>query len=106
LEGHSGAVTSVSWSSDGRRIVSSSLDGSVRIWDSDTYQSIGSPIYSGHMADRVHAAAFSPDGHLVVSAGSQPNLRLWDVEDTIRDPLSSNCPPIWNISYTSDGRSV
>ena len=34
LEGHTDAVFSVAFSSDGRRIISSSLDNSVRVWDS------------------------------------------------------------------------
>jgi len=34
LEGHTNLVRSVAFSPDGRRIVSGSLDNSVRVWDS------------------------------------------------------------------------
>ena len=36
LDGHNGSVRSVGWSSDGSRIVSGSMDGSVRVWDAVT----------------------------------------------------------------------
>ena len=36
LTGHSGSVTSVSFSPDGSRIVSGSQDNSVRVWDAVT----------------------------------------------------------------------
>ena len=36
LRGHEGPVWSVSYSHDGRRIVSGSLDGTVRVWNAES----------------------------------------------------------------------
>ena len=55
----------VAFSPDGPRIVSGSVDNTVRIWDADTGQQIGAPL-TGH-TEPVAAVAFSPDGRRIVS---------------------------------------
>ena len=42
LEGHSGAVYSVAFSSDGKRVVSGSKDRLVRIWNAETGDEVSS----------------------------------------------------------------
>jgi len=47
LRGHDSTVMSVSWSPDGTRLASGSLDKTVRLWDASTGAPIGSPL-RGH----------------------------------------------------------
>ncbi|KAG0700941.1 hypothetical protein DFH29DRAFT_589765 [Suillus ampliporus] len=50
----------VSFSSDGTRIMSGSSDKTVRLWDAAMGQPVGGP-FQGH-TDSVNSASFSPDG--------------------------------------------
>ena len=97
LKGHLGSINKLSYNHDGTRIVSSSGDGTIKIWDTFTYKevlSIGSPdLFSGWNTIR---AIFSPDGRrLAVWGGSSfrggNEIKVFetstdkDVEDWIED---------------------
>ncbi|KAG8831557.1 hypothetical protein FRC17_002971, partial [Serendipita sp. 399] len=78
LTGHTDQVCSVAFSRNGRRIVSSSYDRTVRIWDAETGQQLGASL-EGH-EDKVSSVAFSPDGRRIVSSSYDKTVRIWDVE--------------------------
>ena len=75
FEGHKGAVWSVAFSSDGSRLASSGVDGTLRLWDAKSGQAIGAP-FEGHKG-WVSNVAFSPDGSRLASAGQDGTVRLW-----------------------------
>ena len=66
-------VHSLSFSPDGRRIVSGGLDG-VRMWDADTGQQVGQPLTEGW----VDSVAFSTDGQEVITGSRDGNVRVWE----------------------------
>jgi WD40 repeat protein/serine/threonine protein kinase len=78
LKGHSGAVKSVAFRADGKRIVSGSLDGSVKVWDRATGRAI---LTLEGARGQVTCAAFSPDGTRIVSGTMFHTLQTWDASD-------------------------
>jgi WD40 repeat protein len=75
LQGHTRTVTSVAFSPDGSRIVSGSLDSSVRVWDARTGEHLRE--LQGH-TDSIWSVAFSPDGNRIVSGSYDKSVRVWD----------------------------
>ncbi len=75
--GHVGAVTSTSFSPDGRWIVTASDDGTARVWKADTGRPPPWPTLRGH-GGPVTDAVFSPDSRLVVTSSDDGTARIWD----------------------------
>lgn len=73
--GHSNAVRSLSWRSDGTRIISASNDKTVHIWDTRTANRLQS---YRDASDAVRAVAGSPDGANIATVGSDALVRVWD----------------------------
>ncbi len=79
LLGHLEPITSVVFSPDNRWVASSSLDGSVRIWNSQTGEQVQK--FSEHQGS-VMSVAFAPDGKKIASAGADRKVLLWDLDTT------------------------
>jgi WD40 repeat protein len=83
LHGHTGPVSEVAFTPDGRRLVSVSDDRghgwagdhSVGIWEVDART--GPPVLRGHTS-YVYPVAYSPDGRWIASGGWDKTIRLWD----------------------------
>jgi WD40 repeat protein len=64
----------VTFSPDGRRIVSGSADKTLKVWDARNGQEILS--LQGHTGG-IHSVAISPDGRHIVSGSEDGKLRVW-----------------------------
>jgi WD40 repeat protein len=73
--GHTGWVTSVAFSPDGRRMVTASYDNTFRTWDVASGEQLLE--IKGHTAEVV-SVAFSPDGSRIVTASFDKTARVWD----------------------------
>jgi hypothetical protein len=74
----------VAFSPDGTRVLSGSLDGTIKIWDPATGELHRTPV--GHCA-AVNAAVYSSDGTRVLSGSNDSTVRLWDA--STGDPLAT-----------------
>jgi WD40 repeat protein len=75
LPGHSGEISSVCFSHDGRQVASGSTDHSVIIWDAMKGEQLHR--LKGHTG-KVTSVCFSQDGRLVLSGSSDQSIRIWD----------------------------
>jgi WD40 repeat protein len=78
LKGHSDFVYSVAFTHDGKRLVTSSKDRSIKIYSTETWQT--ERTLSGHN-EEVLTIGVSADNYNVVSAGKEPQLRWWIMEN-------------------------
>ena len=85
LEGHANVVLSVAFSRDGRRLLSSSADHTVRQWDTESGAELCK--LSGH-TNAVVCAVYSLDEQRIISASVDGTIRIWnsDTEQTTYIP--------------------
>jgi WD40 repeat protein len=89
LEGHEGWVHSVSFSPDGKKLLSAgSMNHLAIVWNAESGKELR--VLSGHTR-WIESAAFSPDGKKVVTGSGDRTVRIWDWE---RLPPPFAPPPV------------
>jgi WD40 repeat protein len=73
--GHGVAVHELTFSKDGKLLVSAGGDGTVRIWNGEN----GSSVRTLTVGATTYAVAISPDGKQIASGSFDGQVRLWDV---------------------------
>lgn len=86
FRGHVAAVTSLAVSGDGKTLITSGADGSVKLWGVETGRvnaepSKGTPGKDVNHDVQVNAVALSPDGRIAAWGDNAGDLTLWDVSE-------------------------
>jgi WD40 repeat protein len=74
LKGHENYVSACAFSPDGKILISSSWDKTLRVWECSSGREIAT--LTDH-ADQVGFCAASPDGHFFASSSYDKTVRLW-----------------------------
>ncbi len=75
--GHTGKISSVSFSSDGKYALTSSYDEKVLLWETATGREVRA--FVGHL-ENIEVAAFSADDKYVLTGSSDCTARFWRTE--------------------------
>lgn len=101
LEGHSDAIVSLAIAADGKRALSGSDDGTMRLWDLQNRCEVR--VFAGH-AGPVKAVAFAPDGKRLVSGGADRVVRVWDSESGKElGRFDKHGASVICVAFTADG---
>src|SRR5258708_39213940 len=98
-----GVVTNLAWSPDGKRIVSSTRFGALKVWDAATGQETFT--FKGHTGS-VGRLAWSGDSRQVVG-GDKESLNVWDATTGQKTlTLHEHTGSISTVEWSGDWRIV
>ena len=98
-----GQVVWLAFSADGKRLLSASQDGAIRIWNATS----GAPERVLHAGDGgVLQAQFSRDGRRVAGAGTDGTVRIWDLDSDESIVLYGHEGPVTSVGFNADGSQL
>jgi WD40 repeat protein len=109
LHGHTGLVTGVAFSDDGRRLATLSRhwlfdnqgDNTVRTWEVDPQATL--PVLRGH-TNGIYPLAFSPDGRWIASGGWDHVVHLWDAATGAPAATLLHPDVVHGLAFGPDGK--
>lgn len=102
LKVHTSRVYCLQWTADGKTLISGSYDGSIRTWNTTTWQQTA--LLNEHI-EGIYALALSSNSRILASASFDQTARLWNLDsgESIGPPLQHaralNC-----VSFSRDGK--
>jgi eukaryotic-like serine/threonine-protein kinase len=103
LEGHIGRITSLTFSPDGRRLVTSGLDKMVRVWELETGQEV---LTLRGPEDLVGRVVFDRQGQRLAASSVDGTVWLWDATPPAPDPhvqtLHGHTDVVYCVAFSPD----
>ncbi|MBF0184346.1 MAG: caspase family protein [Magnetococcales bacterium] len=104
LSGHSGTVTALQLTPDGKRVVSSGEDGTIKVWQLAN-GTLEQSIDSGQGA--VRALALDGKGGQVASGGEDGTVRIWSLQGgQVLQQWQEGDGAVQALSWSGDGQQI
>jgi WD40 repeat protein len=102
LRGHTRGVSALRFMPDGRTLVTSSDDRTLRVWDLERGQQ---RVLEGH-TDEVWGFALSPDSRHLASASKDGTIRLWELATGQSRVLMGHSLSVAAVAFLPDGQRL
>ena len=104
LYGHGAPVTSVTFNPNAENFASSSRDGTIKLWKTNSGLDILT--LRGH-GDVVNSVAFSPDGDILASGSNDNTIKLWNAFNGVELlTLNGHANDVCSITFSPDGKRI
>ena len=102
VKAHSGIVNSVSFSQDGKYILTAGEDGFVKVWN------LRGELVRQFAAYKsaVMSSAFSRDGERIVAAGLDGYITLWSLKNSFSTKFKAHEEGVLSVNFSPNGASV
>ncbi len=112
---HSTGVASIAYSPDGRRLATGACDMTLGLWDTESWDAIGTPVK--RHCGIVTCVAFSPHTHQLVSASTDGTICFSEISPTnsalysssqqfMRERAMFSTDRVNSIAFTFDGEKI
>lgn len=115
-DGHASWVVAVAWQPGGTHIASAGGDGTARVWDAMTGESLLTYRRHNHVLNKVnfqatiYTLAWNPEGTCIASAGDGARVFVWDARTgqtlTLYEDHSGLLPNVYTAVWSPDGKQI
>jgi serine/threonine protein kinase len=100
---HASAINGIAFSPNGRQFVSASHDGTLQMWNAETYERLNRLRHDRETC--VFDVLFSPDSAFIYSVGNAGNVIQWDADTGVESGvLIGKSGPTLSVSLSADAK--
>jgi len=102
VSGHESNIACISFSPDGKSILTGSQDSTARLWD---LQGNLLQLFKGHLG-RITSVTFSPDAKTLLTGSVDKTARLWDLQGNMLQEFIGHQGIVYSVAYSPDGKTI